>query len=113
MSKPKEATERKQAQHARQAALGIKRVEVALSTREREQLEILRRARAGSGEPYSADEYISTLLRRDWERWQEQEAELKQQICQNCDCALPEGCGGTFKGEAACWHTRGDKTLAL
>ncbi|WP_290434978.1 hypothetical protein [Aeromonas caviae] len=40
-------------------------MEVAISTREREQLEHLRRARAGSGEPYSADEYISTLLRRD------------------------------------------------
>ncbi|MFZ5379513.1 hypothetical protein ACOY98_12740 [Aeromonas hydrophila] len=43
MSKPKEARERKQAQRARQAALGIKRVEVALSTRQREQLETLRR----------------------------------------------------------------------
>lgn len=51
MSKPKEAKDRKQAQRARQAALGIKRVEVALSTREREQLEHLCRARAGSGEP--------------------------------------------------------------
>ena len=49
MSKPKEAKDRKQAQRARQAALGIKRVEVALSTREREQLEHLCRARAGSG----------------------------------------------------------------
>lgn len=112
MKKPKDAKARKEAQRKRQAALGIKRVEVALSTREREQLETLRRARAGSGEPYSADEYISTLLRRDWERWQEQEAELKQQICPNCDCALPEGCGGTFKGEADCWRTSGDKTLA-
>ncbi|MFQ2392367.1 hypothetical protein [Aeromonas dhakensis] len=74
MKKPKDAKTRKEAQRKRQAALGIKRVEVALSTREREQLETLRRARAGSGEPYSADEYFSTLLRRDWERWQEQEA---------------------------------------
>ena len=82
--------------------------------RERQQLETLRIARAGSGEPYSADEYISALIRRDWERWLEQEAELKQQICQNCDCALPEGCGGTFKGEIACWQTwKVIKTLAL
>ena len=108
-----DATKRKQAQRARRAALGIKRVEVALSERERQQLETLRIARAGSGEPYSADEYISTLIRRDWERWLEQEAELNQQICPNCDCALPEGCGGTFKGEAECWHTQGDKTMAL
>lgn len=113
MSKPKEATERKQAQRARQAALGIKRVEVALSTREREQLETLRRARAGSGEPYSADEYISTLLRRDWERWQQQQAELAAQTCQHCGNQLPGGCAGAFKGEAGCWHTTEAKTLAL
>ena len=113
MTLAKDARARKEAQRKRQAALGIKRVEVQLSAREREQLESLRRARAGPGEPYSVDEYISTLLRRDWERWQQQQAELAVQACPNCDCALPEGCGGTFKGEAACWHTSGDKTLAL
>lgn len=107
------ATKRKRDQRQRNAALGIKRVEVALSERERQQLETLRIARAGSGEPYSADEYISTLIRRDWERWLEQEAELKQQTCQNCDCALPEGCGGTFKGEGACWLTLGEQAIAL
>ncbi|MGU5730329.1 hypothetical protein ACV1DR_15590 [Aeromonas jandaei] len=108
-----QATKRKQAQRARRAALGIKRVEVALSERERQQLDHLRIARAGSGEPYSADEYISTLIRRDWERWLEQEAELKQQTCPNCGGELPTGCGGTFKGQAECWHTKGDKALAL
>ncbi|WHF39802.1 hypothetical protein [Aeromonas salmonicida] len=108
-----QATKRKQAQRARRANLGIKRVEVALSERERQQLEHLRIARAGSGEPYSADEYISTLIRRDWERWLDQEAELRKQTCQNCECALPEGCGGTFKGESACWHTTGAHALAL
>lgn len=108
-----DATKRKQAQRARRAALGIKRVEVALSERERQQLETLRIARAGSGEPYSADEYISTLIRRDWERWLEQEAELKKQVCPNRDCTLPEGCGGTFKGEAECWLTAGEKKIAL
>ena len=108
-----QATKRKQEQRARRAALGIKRVEVALSERERQQLETLRIARAGSGEPYSADEYISTLIRRDWERWLAQEAELKQQTCPNCDCALPAGCGGTFKGEGACWLTLGEQAIAL
>lgn len=80
-----EAAKRKQAQRARHAALGIKRVEVALSERERQQLDHLRIARAGTGEPYSADEYISTLIRRDWERWLEQEATLKLQVCQHCN----------------------------
>lgn len=113
MKTAKGAAQRKGDQRKRQAALGIKRVEVALSTREREQLEALRRARAGSGEPYSADEYISTLLRRDWERWQQQQAELAAQTCQHCGNQLPGGCAGAFKGEAACWHTTEAKTLAL
>lgn len=108
-----QATKRKQQQRARLAALGIKRVEVALSERERQQLETLRIARAGSGEPYSADEYISTLIRRDWERWLEQEAELQKQTCPHCECQLPAGCRGAFKGQLECWHTQGDKTLAL
>ncbi|WIJ39659.1 hypothetical protein QPK06_11095 [Aeromonas veronii] len=108
-----DATKRKQAQRARRAALGIKRVEVALSERERQQLDHMRIARAGGGEPYSADEYISTLIRRDWERWLEQEAELKTQTCQHCECQLPTGCDGAFKGQRECWHTLGDKTLAL
>ncbi|MGL5338478.1 MAG: hypothetical protein ACRDAR_07265 [Aeromonas veronii] len=108
-----DATKRKQAQRARRAALGIKRVEVALSERERQQLDHLRIARAGSGDPYSADEYISTLIRRDWERWLEQEAELQKQTCPHCECQLPTGCGGAFKGQAECWHSQGDKALAL
>lgn len=108
-----DATKRKQAQRARRAALGIKRVEVALSERERQQLETLRIARAGSGDPYSADEYISTLIHRDWDRWQAQEAELQKQTCQHCNCALPKGCGGAFKGQSECWHTSEAKTIAL
>ncbi|WP_279459913.1 hypothetical protein [Aeromonas veronii] len=108
-----DATKRKQAQRARRAALGIKRVEVALSERERQQLDHMRIARAGSGEPYSADEYISTLIRRDWEKWLEQEAELKTKTCQHCDNKLPGGCGGTYKGESACWLTSGEKEIAL
>ncbi len=107
------ATKRKQEQRQRRAALGIKRAEVALSERERQQLDHLRIARAGAGEPYSADEYISTLIRRDWERWLEQQVELNTQICHNCEYALPEGGSGTFKGQAECWHTAGDKKLAL
>ncbi|MDM5088506.1 hypothetical protein OB947_06170 [Aeromonas bestiarum] len=62
------ATKCKQAERQRQAAMGIKRVEVTLSERELQQLDHLCIAQAGDGEPYSADEYISTLIRRDWER---------------------------------------------
>ncbi|OKB01068.1 hypothetical protein BHR47_06060 [Aeromonas salmonicida subsp. salmonicida] len=113
MKAPKDAKARKEAQRKRDKVLGIERVEVRLSIREREQLKTLCAVRAGAGDPYSADEYISTLIRRDWEKWQAQEAELQKQTCQHCACALPKGCGGAFKGQAECWHTLGDKTLAL
>ncbi|WP_323894375.1 hypothetical protein [Aeromonas veronii] len=113
MKAPKDAKARKEAQRKRDKVLGIKRVEVRLSIREREQLDALRAARAGADEPYSADEYLSTLIRRDWEAWQAQESELKQQTCQHCECQLPTGCGGAFKGEGACWHTSGAKAIAL
>ena len=113
MSKPKDAKTRKQAQRERQSALGIHRVEVRMSERERRQLNHLRIVRAGSGEPYSSDEYISTLIRRDWERWVSQVDNLKMQVCKHCNHPLPVGCNGAFKGERACWKTAGDKTLAL
>lgn len=105
--------ERKARQRERHAGLGIQRVEVKLSARERDQLTQLCRLRAGGGEPYSIDEYLSTLIRRDWERWQEQEAALASQTCQHCERLLPGGCGGAFDGEAACWLTRGKRDLAL
>lgn len=105
--------ERKARQRERHAGLGILRVEVKLSARERDQLTQLCRLRAGGGEPYSTDEYLSTLIRRDWERWQEQETKLASQTCQHCGSVLPGGCGGAFDGEAACWLTHGKRALAL
>ncbi|MBZ6064682.1 hypothetical protein LA374_00420 [Aeromonas schubertii] len=107
------ATRRKAAQRQRQAALGIQRVEVKLSARERETLAALCRLRAPSGDPYTADEYISTLIRRDMERYQAQLQALAGQTCQHCNNPLPQGCGGAFDGEHACWRTRGNKTLTL
>lgn len=111
--KPKPAADRKAAQRARHEALGIQRVEVKLSAREREQLDLLCRARAAGGDPYTVDEYLSTLIRRDWERWEQQEAEAKAQCCEHCREELPGGCKGAFYGEAACWLTKGRKELAL
>lgn len=113
MKTPKDAKARKEAQRKRDKVLGIERVEVRLSIREREQLKTLCAARAGAGEPYSADEYLSTMIRRDWEHWQEQEATFKQQLCPNCNSPLPQGCCGTFKGELACWFTVWNQTIAL
>lgn len=102
---------RKQKSRSRKAALGIKRIEVQLSEKERERLGELCRVRAGVGEPYTADEFISLLIHRNWELLQKQLAELG--TCKKCGSVLPEGCGGLFKGDAECWHTRDAKVLGL
>lgn len=102
---------RKQKSRDAKKALGIKRIEVQLSEKERERLDELCRVRAGVGEPYTADEFISLLIHRNWESLQQQLAELG--TCNKCGSSLPEGCGGLFKGDAECWHTRGAKVLSL
>lgn len=107
------ATVRKSLQRERLESLGIKRVEVQLSERERGWLKMLCQLRATCGEPYTADEYISTLIRRDWERWLEQEANAERQSCEHCRQPLPVGCRGAFYGEQACWLTQGKKALVL
>lgn len=106
-----DAKARKQKERDRKAALGIKRIEVQLSEKERERLDELCRVRAGVGEPYTADEFISLLIHRNWETLQSQLAELG--TCKKCGSALPEGCGGLFRGDAECWHTRDAKALSL
>lgn len=74
-----DAAERKRKSRARRAKFNIKRVEVGLSESERETLTMLCQVRAGEGkEPYSVDEYISTLIRRDKERLEKQLADPNQ-----------------------------------
>ena len=106
-----DAKSRKQKERGRKSSLGIKRIEVQLSEKERERLDELCRVRAGVGEPYTVDEFISLLIHRNWEQLKQQLAELG--TCKKCGSALPEGCGGLFKGDAGCWHTRGAKVLSL
>lgn len=106
-----DANTRKQKSRNAKKTLGIKRIEVQLSEKERERLDELCKVRAGVGEPYTADEFISLLIHRNWEQLQSQLAELG--TCKKCGSSLPEGCEGLFKGESACWHTRNAKILHL
>ncbi len=106
-----DAKTRKQKERNRKSSLGIKRIEVQLSEKERERLDELCRVRAGVGEPYTADEFISLLIHRNWELLQQQLAELR--TCKKCGSSLPEGCKGLFKGDSDCWHTKDAKALRL
>jgi hypothetical protein len=66
-------TKCKQGQRNGKPYYDIKWLKVAYLERKRQQLDPLCIARAGAGKPYSVDEDISPLIRRDWERWQESE----------------------------------------
>lgn len=105
------AAERKRKSRAAAKAAGITRLEVLLGEAELQRLDELCRVRGGVRGPYSADEYISLLIHRDWQRLQQQLAELGH--CAHCRDALPQGCNGLFKGDSRCWHTEQAKRLAL
>lgn len=99
----KAAAERKRKSRERLAKFGVKRIEVNLAESERATLTMLCRLRAGEGkEPYSIDEYVSTLIRRDKERLDEQ---LKGAQCSKCKMELPAGCSGVNSGNPDCYNS--------
>ena len=106
-----QAAERKRRQRERQRSFGRHVIEVVLSDREFEQMKQSCSLRAAGRDPYDMDEYISTLIRRDHERLTAQLAELGARP--KCGDVLPDGCGGLFKGEEACWLTFEAKKLLL
>lgn len=104
---------RKEQQRERERELGILPVEVKLGPREREQLANGCKVRGGVRGAYEAAEYVATLIRRDAERLEAQLGDLAATSCGQCGKALPQGCGGVWRGENACWHTHGARDLEL
>ena len=84
--------------------LGVAKVELTLSSADRDRLDAMRQARAVVGEPYTREEYIAELILQDEQRYQEQVAALP--CCGKCKSSLPQGCDGVFEGDRACWRTR-------
>jgi len=103
--------EKKAAQRARQKAMGMAKVEVVLSIKDREQLARNCEVRGGVRGKYSADEYLATLLRNDTKRLDEQLLNIGS--CEGCTLELPEGCQGVCKGQNDCWHTHKARELML
>ncbi len=60
----KSAAERKAAQRARQAASGVRKLEIVLDAQEIEMLERNCAARRPGRDPYEMAEYIALLIRR-------------------------------------------------
>lgn len=89
-------------------------IHVSLQAVELSRLNELCKVRAVIGDPYSHDEFISTLIARDWERLQRQLAEIEQRgPCKKCGSPLPSGCEGLFKGDASCYLTSERRELLL
>lgn len=107
----KSATERKAEQRTKLAANGGLRHELVLTQQEAQILERNRQRRNPDRAPYSRNEYISLLILCDDQRLDRQEAALG--ICQRCGKRLPGGCNGNYRGEAACWFTRGCLSMNL
>ena len=85
------AAERKAAQRAREAQNGIEKVEIHLSSSEMETLQHNCALRRPGREPYSADEYIATLIHRDDAVLREQMAAMGDRICPKRGVSLPVG----------------------
>lgn len=103
---PKSAAERKAAQRARQAEIGMKKVEVMLDARELEMLERNCAARRPGREPYDVDEYIATLIRRDNDALKLHIRSISKRRCARCGDTIPvSNC--VLAGDSKCWVTRG------
>lgn len=103
--KAKTPAQRQKTHRDKLAAAGIKEVTAELDASTFAALEHSRTVRGGTSGAYSAKDYIVALVREDAARLRGQIADAQRYPCRQCGKTLPEGCGGTFKGELACLHT--------
>jgi hypothetical protein len=100
--KAKTPAERKRDQRERDAAAGVVELKVRVGPAEAAQLAEGLEFRAFGGEPYTATEYLLTLIRRDNELLRQQRGIVENKICSACQKPLPRGCGGVWAGELSC-----------
>jgi hypothetical protein len=91
--------------------VGSHKIELVLSDGELQMLDKNRITRNQGGEPYSRNDYLSLLIICDYERLQAQIEKLGK--CPACLLPLPQGCGGSFQGDASCFLTRDFRKLNL
>lgn len=96
---------RQERRRAELKAQGFKEVDLILGPAEQVMLDEGRRVRGGVNGPYDVTEYLAALIREDNQRLHGLLGEARQYPCRQCGKPLPQGCGGTFKGELACLHT--------
>jgi hypothetical protein len=105
--------QRKREQRDREKAAGVEVFELKFSAFERAELDEGRVGRGSQGEPYTATEYVKTLIRNDVKRLRIEQGKLAGRICKNCSKALPRGCGGTWGSEQRCLLRASEVALSL
>ena len=80
----KSAAERKAAQRARQAASGVRKLEIVLDAQEIEMLERNCAARRPGRDPYEMAEYIALLIRQDDARVRGRIKSISRKRCGKC-----------------------------
>ncbi|EEV5872873.1 hypothetical protein EJW81_02675 [Escherichia coli] len=102
----KSPAERKAAQRARQAASGVRKLEIVLDAQEIEMLERNCAARSPGRDPYEMAEYIALLIRQDDARVRGRIKAISANRCGKCGDSLPvKSC--PCVGDSACWVTQG------
>lgn len=104
---------RKREQREREKAAGVEVFELKMGPTEQAMLAVGRVRRGSKGVPYTATEYLLTLLRNDNRLLEKQRGKLAGRICKNCDKPLPRGCGGTWARESRCLLARSEIALEL
>jgi hypothetical protein len=104
---------RKRDQRQREKAAGVGELELKFSPYERAELDEGRTGRGSQGEPYTATEYVKTLIRNDVRKLRIEQGKLAGRICKNCQKPLPRGCAGVWGGERLCLLARSEDALAL
>jgi hypothetical protein len=104
---------RKREQREREKAAGVEVFELKIGPAERAMLAEGQAARGSKGIPYTATEYLLTLLRNDNRLLEKQRGKLDGRMCKNCQKPLPRGCGGTWARESRCLLARSEIALEL
>ncbi|HAV9670804.1 TPA: hypothetical protein JLH02_001350 [Escherichia coli] len=102
----KSAAERKAAQRARQAASGVRKLEIVLDVQEIEMLERNCATRRPGRAPYEFGEYIALLIRQDDARVRGRIKSISRKCCGKCGERVPvNSC--PCNGDSQCWVTKG------
>lgn len=104
---------RKAQQRARDAEAGVGELRVRLEPGVASRLALAQQIRGGQGDPYTATEYVNTLILRDLDLLQQQCESVTKKICTSCRKPLPRGCSGVWKGEITCPIRQLDHALTL